>query len=254
MKWYNLIIRNDQQRRCEIGLLDRLSSRKGVRLGRLVIPKEELGGGGIDYMCLGDTKEAALDQVKYLRELTQIKLAEADWDALAPIPKYDQWKRPSIEWQESLWDMVCLLEEWKLEKEREIEERYAKKPSLPTVTYLISTLQEEGRYGCTRGQLADALADLGDIGSMVEVFPKTIKWGEHAYMQRGYVGTGLSHSIQWALTRISDTAATNALRRLRSLEIKGEPVHDTLEGSPELNISIAIPNNNASILAITRQR
>lgn len=74
-------------------------------MGKLVVPFKDLRTRKLDekdFMCVGDTKEAAYEFIQYVCEVAHIKKDEADWDALASTPKIDNLGRPSSEWQFSL--------------------------------------------------------------------------------------------------------------------------------------------------------
>ncbi len=233
-----------------MGLFDRLLGREGVQLGPLFVPKKELRGCGISYLEVGGTRIAALNQVQYLREVAQIKRDEADWKALAPIPKCDEYDRPSLEWQTSLAYMICLLDEWVERRKQVIIEEHFAKEGVKSIAdmepylrakYIIAALMQSGNGAVgVSGHLADALADMADlhpytIDSIVEAFLLTIKKGVAIkFGQYGPKTTPMSQELMWALTRRDDPGAKEALKELRSLKIDGEDVHDAFHGDLEL--------------------
>ena len=207
-----------------MGIFDKLFEKKSLRLGKLVVPFKDLRTRKLDeedFMCVGDTKEAAYEFLQYVCEVAHIKKDEADWDALASIPKIDNLGRPSIEWQFSVDYMGNLLEEWKLETERFIEELYSHKRTPLKIHDLIENIKE-GHAQDMEDFIMDTMADIGNIDEMVKMFPDTLKEeivgglsGDYKY-----VGTFASEAIVWALARLSDPSAPEAIEKLRTQEIE----------------------------------
>lgn len=217
-----------------MGLLD-----KRLKLGKLSVPVKELRTYGFnekDFICVGDTKEAACDLIQYAREMAQIKKDEADWDALVAEPKYDELNRPSLRWQLGLQYMGNLLEEWRVRMEALIDDIYSKGRPQITVRYLIEAEKESGCTQELEEALADTLANVSDVGALIDIFPETLEWGQYgASGDWGYLGTLPSNTIVWVLPRLSDLSATAALSKLRQLEVDEKPVFGVLWPNPKLS-------------------
>ena len=245
-----------------MGVFNKLSGKKkGVKLGKIFVPLEDLTECGVPFVSVGDTKIAALNHIQYLGEVAQIKLAEADWEALASTSKYDKnfLEGPrelrklvvTWEWQEGLRYMVCLLDKWKLEQERLIEERYSSKTFQPNVHYFI----EEAKKSGFTDDLKDALADLGDIDSLIKVFPKTLE----GKVERGPFGertayecTLVSNIITWSLARLSNPASKDALQ---SLEAEFKKKEGRVHGiEPDMALfDIAINKDVAAVASLLEE-
>ena len=199
-----------------MGIFDRVFGKKGVKLGETFVPLKDMPKGldEKDFISVGDSKEAAYDLLQYVCEVAQIKQAEADWSVFPSIQRLEEVipgvKRVSTEWYFSLQYIRYLINECRLETEKLIEERYTPERPQPTVRYLVEKVEGTRRDA----NVPDALADLGDINALVKMFPETTAIS-HAYPHVGKeMGTASTGAIVWALARLSDPAATEALKAL----------------------------------------
>ncbi|HUS71003.1 MAG TPA: hypothetical protein VM075_09565 [Anaerolineae bacterium] len=187
--------------------------KKGITLGKAFVPLDELPRCGLteaEFICAGDTREAALDRVRYRYEVALTKQAEADWAAFAALPRRETavgWEKgiPSIKRQESLGYMGWLWEDWRLEQEKLVEKRYSSPRPQLSVRSIIEQLKD-GYPGDMNP--ADILADQGCVDALAEAFPDTLKWDRPNYADPwGYMPTLMSEAIAWALARLSDPKA-----------------------------------------------